>query len=286
MQILPFRFPCHNIFTPILLCCGKWGSSLLCVMWKFYTGSLHVKKAVRLLSAKPVYLIEFGKCEVMANKRSRRAQRKALKKERVENGLCTICGKPVDTDGRTCRACREKANRTRNIRIQYYKANGMCPACGRNDIFDGEVLCPECDEKRWEREQRRKDYRREYQRKLREKQRAEGICIVCGKEKAVEGLVVCRTCKDKQRERIRRQPKKNIRQEWGSQCKCVICGSEPLVKGKRLCEKCYAAISNANKRRARKAQEAKGETDISFRIGTIFDMGVPTQSGDDNWNHG
>lgn len=80
------------------------------------------------------------------------ACRRRLHDERVEWGVCILCGKPLRGEKTlSCAACiekraeyreknRERIRQQQRDRIQFYKANGLCIHCGR-PAEDGYKKC-------------------------------------------------------------------------------------------------------------------------------------------------
>ena len=187
---------------------------------------------------------------------SQAKRRKQVQAERISKGLCTVCGKPVDTDGRMCSSCRERSWTERKKRQEWYKAHGLCPVCGKYEIFPQEAMCPECNAKRQTREEHRADYNRKYQKMLREKRKAAGVCVECGKNKPEEGERRCKFCKEKRRQARKKKPKKYVVANRISDLLCARC-DEPALPGKRLCERHYNMMLEAT--RKREEQYANGE---------------------------
>lgn len=68
---------------------------------------------------------------------------------RKEAGLCVNCGKPLDIAGVKCSKCRDRTNKDRRELISWYKENGICPICRKNNLFGNEKECIECSAKRY-----------------------------------------------------------------------------------------------------------------------------------------
>lgn len=170
---------------------------------------------------------------------SQAKRQKAIRIYRAEHGLCTNCGKPVDREGKLCTACLEKKKEESKQRREFYKSKGICPECGKYEIFPHESMCPECNAKRITREEKRSDYSKEYQKKLRDKRKAEGKCVECGKNPPEEeGGYLCSFCKEKRRKAAKRKPKKYIVANRVSDRLCARC-DRPALPGLKLCEEHY-----------------------------------------------
>ena len=188
--------------------------------------------------------------------KSQAIRRKMILAERISKGLCTVCGNPVDTDGKMCQACREKAKKKTRERKQWYKEHGICPECGKYEIFPHESMCPECNAKRQTREEKRAEYSRNYQKQLREKRKAAGICVECGKSPTEDGSYICSACKEKRNIARKKKPKKYVVANRISDRLCARC-DEPALPGLRLCERHYNMMLEST--RKREAQYASGE---------------------------
>lgn len=57
---------------------------------------------------------------------------------RKEAGLCVNCGKILDTDGVKCKECCHKVNQGKRDTFNWYKDNGVCPICRKNNLFGDE----------------------------------------------------------------------------------------------------------------------------------------------------
>lgn len=170
---------------------------------------------------------------------------------RKEAGLCVNCGKPLDTAGVKCSKCRDRANKDRRELIGWYKENGICPTCRKNNLFGGEKECIECSAKRYAKRmacynlnpEKFKEKDRIEQKKIREKRAANGLCVYCGKVKSDENFKTCTKCRNKQKIKKRiRDAKKNykldVKREWVINGKCWFCG-EPVYNHSKLCKEHY-----------------------------------------------
>lgn len=170
---------------------------------------------------------------------------------RKEAGLCVNCGKPLDIAGVKCSKCRDRANKDRRELISWYKENGICPICRKNNLFGNEKECIECSAKRYAKRmtcynlnpEKFKEKDRIEQKKIREKRAANGLCVYCGKVKSDENFKTCTKCRNKQKIKKRiRDAKKNykldIKREWVMNGKCWFCG-EPVYNHSKLCKEHY-----------------------------------------------
>ena len=168
---------------------------------------------------------------------------KLERKRRRREGLCTVCGKPVDRDGALCISCAEKKRIEAQKRKEMFMSAFICPVCGINIIFPGEQSCPECKAKFAVTNANRKEYLHHKFAERRERLKNEGLCIACGKEKVTEGHVYCDTClekaKERRKENRKHKPKNHKQSDWISDMKCAVCGADNLVPGKKVCPRCY-----------------------------------------------
>lgn len=136
---------------------------------------------------------------------------------------------------------------------QFFRANGMCTACGATDAFTmaGRWLCSDCTDKRnaymtvYREENREK--MREYGRSLAVARKNGGRCVKCGRDMGGDPHASCARCRaiDAERQRRKRASRRN---DVGV---CYMCAAEPVIDGKRVCADCYekACASAANARR-------------------------------------
>lgn len=165
---------------------------------------------------------------------------KVLKRKRREQGLCTVCGKPLDRDGVQCKACLEKSNAYARERREMLLAVGLCPICGKHEIFPHEKSCLECKAKRAADGRYKKV--EAYNRSVYAKRKEQGLCPRCGKNKPEEGYTWCRECLQKRSLYKRKKVKRNVRAEWDSELRCINCGSPDRVEGQKYCEDCYRVM--------------------------------------------
>lgn len=107
---------------------------------------------------------------------------------RIDNGLCTKCGKPNDstTGGRMCNACREKVQAQERERSKIARITGRCVICRKEWAIPHMRVCLKCKQYYSEYHMRyvpKKSYaERKAQTIARQhRYRDEGRCIVCGK---------------------------------------------------------------------------------------------------------
>lgn len=189
---------------------------------------------------------------ILQKEKEQRDRRKKYLKRR-DNGLCVKCGKPVDREGALCTSCLKLKNEELEKDREKRLSLGLCPICGKNEIFEWEKSCPEC-KARWSTNYaKHADTKNERRREKTKMLKEQGICIRCGKNKVDEGHSTCLECRQKRNERSRRKEKRNIREEWKAEGLCAKCGSDDVVPGKLLCHKCYEisvkAIEKCNQTR-------------------------------------
>ncbi len=192
---------------------------------------------------------------------------KELRKERAEQGVCTTCGGILDTDGKTCKACRKDQRDEYRKRREWHISLGICPYCGKERLYGEECMCIECRQKMYEgvckrlenmsagERKREKKRVREYNRELYQRRKQGNICVKCGKRKAEKGKVMCSICLGKKRNRARRlyQEMHDIlpREDRIAYGLCYICG-EPLDGNRdwKVCSRCHERLAeNMHKNR-------------------------------------
>lgn len=188
---------------------------------------------------------------------------KRLIQKRKEQGLCLKCGKPLDREGTYCISCNNYLNEQQTLLRHWYQEHGICPRCGKNDLFGDEKNCPECAAKKYEATMRRRgklgkehynSQHNEWARIEHQRRISEGICTRCGKRKAYGGYKTCGICREKTRNYKRRKHGKPDRGERCNQGLCYFCDS-PIKEGYKVCEKHYQM--NVDKARSQKAGEAR-----------------------------
>lgn len=139
------------------------------------------------------------------------------REERLENGLCTRCGKPVeDTNFHQCQSCRDKGAEARR---RMYKL--------------GQVNISE--------EMKQKD--RERRKDLTKYRRENGLCYMCGKPKDREDRKACTEC----RERINKQRRDNCNYR-ASKGYCNRCGKYKVFGDEKRCPECRAKETSIQNR--------------------------------------
>lgn len=83
------------------------------------------------------------------NKSEWSIQKAEQRRRRISNGLCIVCGKPLNEEKHsTCASCREKRRDKYNILYGKDRSNrsvrGQCYICGSRDLVDGQKLCILC----------------------------------------------------------------------------------------------------------------------------------------------
>ena len=162
--------------------------------------------------------------------------------KRKDNGLCILCGEPLDRKGVHCKKCREKINEETKKTREFYKQNGICPRCCKNEILGDENMCPECKVKAYETVMKNRDKdrynktHREWSKKEYQKRIEAGICTRCGKRDADKGYRTCGICraKDTNTRRIRnyKSEKRTDRIKKGL---CYFCDN-PVDEGFKVCK--------------------------------------------------
>lgn len=117
-------------------------------------------------------------------------------------------------------------------RREWYFSHGICPHCGRNDLQKGYKLCLECRMKDNERHKGKpisddvRQYRAEYNRRIRAERKAEGICVRCGKRKTDNKHTNCAICRAAKAAKQREYNQRN--------------GRIPIqLRGEGYCTRCY-----------------------------------------------
>lgn len=184
-------------------------------------------------------------------------------KRRKEQGLCIKCGKPLDREGVHCIACRKIISENERENRHWYQSHGICPRCGKNDLFGDEKVCPECNAKVYKNtmNSRNKLGKEHYNQKHAEwakkehyKRIEQGICTRCGKRNADYGFKTCGICRTNTRNYKRTKYGKPDRNERYKQGMCYFCNN-PIKDGYKVCEKHYQI--NVKNARSKKANEAR-----------------------------
>lgn len=197
---------------------------------------------------------------------------KSLYKRRVEQGLCGKCGKPLDRNGSVCISCNEKHKKYTNESRKWFKEHGICPTCGKNELFGDENNCPECRAKKaeWMQKAREKNGDKiSTQHNISQNKRYHelidaGICPNCKKRQASNGMRMCDVCHAKllEQRRVRNgyyvRPKKSERHTLGL---CAFC-KNPIKPGYKVCEthyqKCLEIVHSENSIKARERLKREG----------------------------
>ncbi len=171
-----------------------------------------------------------------------------LYKNRKDNGLCPRCGNSLDREGHYCSNCLEKINEYHRKNRRFYSEHNICTECGKEIVFGGDKICPECRAKMNngrkpltdEQKKRYGERFKKQQKSLYGQRKKRGICTRCGKRKAEKGKAKCLICLAKdaglhKKSRISRSE----RPGYGF---CYICG-EPLDREGSLCKKCAETMT-------------------------------------------
>ena len=184
---------------------------------------------------------------------------------RKEQGLCLKCGNPLDRGGTYCTECRKIINEDLQKTRNWYQTHGICPRCGKNDLFGDEKVCPECSAKGYSlamksRERLGKEHynknHAEWSKKEHHRRIEQGICTRCGKRNADYGYKTCGICREKTRNFKRIKYGKPDRNERYKQGLCYFCDN-PIKNGYKVCEKHYQM--NVEKANSNKAKDARKE---------------------------
>lgn len=186
--------------------------------------------------------------------------KKKLVQKRKDNGLCILCGNPLDREGVHCKKCREKINEEVRKDREFYAKNGICPRCRKNKLFGNEKVCPECAAKGYENTMRTREgthyneVHRKWAKEEYERRKQNGICTRCGKQKADSGYYTCGICRDKDRNKKRIKSTAIPKNERINLGLCYFCDN-PVKEGYKVCEKHY--LMNLEKSRSEKAKLAR-----------------------------
>ena len=197
------------------------------------------------------------------------AQKRFIQK-RKDKGLCILCGEPLDRQGVHCKKCREKINKETKKTREFYKQNGICPRCGKNEILGDEKMCPECKARTYETvmKNRDKDHynktHREWSKKEYQKRIEAGICTRCGKRDADKGYRTCGLCREKDTNKRRIRNYKQPREDRIKQGLCYFCDN-PVVDGLKVCEEHrQLAIKNSRSDKAKEIRKQLVEQGILY----------------------
>ena len=148
-------------------------------------------------------------CRECAQKNSE--QKRKMRLKRIEQGLCTRCGAPLqDKKYKTCEKCRayirkfESARRSKYNKERYdnYKEQGICASCGQKWVIPGHVYCENCAAKN-KKHKETYDVDGAKKRKLIDERREAGLCIDCGRP-ALKGKCRCLRCLEARRDSVRK----------------------------------------------------------------------------------
>lgn len=176
------------------------------------------------------------------------------RRRRISEGECPECGKEMDRQGYYCTACLAKRNEYTRGNRDFWRANHICPECGKERLFGTEKMCIACRQKQYERKKKskkpltdeQKADMRNYGRSVYKERSEQGICTRCGKRKAAPGRKKCKLCLEKDAEKHRLPPDVIPKMEYkGKNHLCRYCGS-PLENGsaKKLCVACIQKCSD------------------------------------------
>lgn len=169
-------------------------------------------------------------------------------RKRKENGLCPVCGKPLDREGHYCSSCLEKNRIYHQENRDFFRENHLCTECGKVKVFGDDKICPECRAKRqsWRKpltEEQKERYGLHFksQQRMLYRERAEnGICTRCGKRKVAPGKKKCSICLEKDAEQHRKKymDMPNIREFRKKNNLCYFCGNVIDLPSGNICSKC------------------------------------------------
>ena len=100
-------------------------------------------------------------------------------------------------------AARRRNNETKKEMYRWYKAHGICPACGRVYAEPGTIYCATCYRKIKARRAQLdpgSEMRKLYNRNRKADLIARGLCTWCGKRPPIEGQRLCRACREKDKQ--------------------------------------------------------------------------------------
>lgn len=152
-----------------------------------------------------------------------------------------------------CTECAEKVKIYERETRAFLKNLGLCPRCGKNQLFGDEKECLECRAMMYELNKKSRERRNitamDYYRREIKILKEHGLCRSCRKRKVAEGHTYCSICLARKLERGKelRKRKEKVgldRSERPSYGFCYTCG-EPLDREGRICKKC-AEIMTAN----------------------------------------
>lgn len=188
----------------------------------------------------------------------------------IKRRTCPRCGKPVEDGYSYCEECREKNANEQRLRRAWYIEHGICPICGKNNLFGNEKSCIECKAKRANK-YKKDPMTAEKARRRRKYAKERGICIRCMKRNATEGFSTCEECRKVMRRKkmIARREQSLTRAERVSEGVCYVCGKNPVIKGKGVCESCRDKLS-VNIKKAQQSDKRKTNDYWRKSMGTVF----------------
>lgn len=101
-------------------------------------------------------------------------------------------------------------------------------------------------------EEKRKEYQKEWMRRKRATNREKGICTVCTIRYADPGHTMCEECRQKQHEYSVTKRKQKM-QEWKENGLCYVCGM-PAAEGRTMCERHLEAKRGQNSKPERETK--------------------------------
>ena len=125
----------------------------------------------------------------------------------------------------------------------FFREHGICTKCGKEKVFCGHSVCPECLEKENERKRNRviSDEER-IRRNQRKKERyyenkSNGLCVNCNR-RATPGTIYCVDCRIRGRRSNEQWALKSGRKKGYEEAGlCIRCGGE-RTDGRKLCAAC------------------------------------------------
>ena len=130
----------------------------------------------------------YGGRDPESRRRMARERNRKRRRERLEAGLCTICGerKPAE-GGAVCGICREERRAAERKLYAARKSKGFCGRCG-GAVFDRASTCAKCAA----RDAKRRPKKNAASRKRYRERRALKICVDC--QAPTDGGVRCAPC--------------------------------------------------------------------------------------------
>lgn len=66
---------------------------------------------------------------------------------RKEHGLCVACGEKNENGRVLCDSCRQKRSERARLDMEFYRSLGICTACKKKTVTNGNRQCEECHKK-------------------------------------------------------------------------------------------------------------------------------------------